>query len=383
MLKAPKNSVSRKSQIYNFLEHPRGLVANGVQVFIVLLIFSSLATVGVDFFRPMFYVQHRFIFEVLNNVALAVFTIEYVAKLFSAPNRRKFIRRPTSIIDFLAIAPSYLEIILPLLVDFQGLRILRLLRLFRLLRILKLFRYGDFLKKVLTFHDTIFEKILPVMGILAAVKGLIWFMESRGWWFAHIDLTGLFTTIGFALGIILSQKIGASYDKFINIEEAMVRIYGNLQTLSFVFTKNAKKQNPIITNWTKFFLDLLKDEDGDNRTLHAQNALLYNAVYQLKQESAELVILCGDIVQDASFCLSKKTRLTPRPYDLLLQQATVMYLVLMAIFIPGFIGLISLLIASYVLYGMYELTVDIDSILGGSHNLISINLDELESLTEK
>ncbi len=354
-----------------------------MQVVIILLILSSLGTLAIDFFQPMLYARHRLMFEVLNNVALAVFTVEYALRLFSAPNRRNFIRRPTSIIDILAIAPSYLEIILPLLVDFQGLRILRLLRLFRLLRVLKLFRYGDFLKKIFTFHNTIFEKILPVMGILAVIKSLIWLLESHGWWFAHIDLTGLFTTIGFALGIILSQKIGASYDKFLNIEEAMVRIYGNLQTLSFVLTKNAKKQNQIIINWTKFFLDLLKDEEGDNRTLHTQNALLYNAVYQLKQESAEFVILCGDIVQDASFCLSKKTRLTPRPYDLLLQQATVMYLVLMAIFIPGFIGLISLLIASYVLYGMYELTVDIDSILGGSHNLISINLDELESLTEK
>lgn len=88
-------------------------------------------------------------------------------------------------------------------------------------------------------------------------------------------------------------------------------------------------------------------------------------------------MLCGEITKDASFCLSKKTRITPKAYDTLLHQATMLYLLLIAIFIPGITGMISVIVATYILYGMYQLTQDLDSILGGEHNLINVDMSEL------
>jgi hypothetical protein len=380
-MKAVRDSLPSRAQVYHFLENPKGRAANLFQVFVVLLILSSVATVGVDFLDPIRYEQHKRAFEVLNNIVLAVFTIEFAIRLFTAPNRRKFLRKPNSIVDIMAIAPSYLEIILPLLVDIQALRILRLLRLARLLRLFKLFRYSSFFKKVFGFHGTILEKILPVLAMLTILKVIIWWLESQHLWFSNIDLNGLFTTIGFALGIILTQKIQVSYGKFITVEEAISRIYGNLQTLSSLFIEKSQQgQKKIIKNWAVMFLNLLNDEQGDNAMLHPQNTALYRAVSSVEEQPGELAVVCGDIIKDASFCLGKKSRLTPRAYDQMLQQQTVLYLILMAVFIPGLVGLISLIIATYVLYGMYELTVDIDSIIGGSHNLISVDLDELESI---
>jgi voltage-gated potassium channel len=79
--------------------------------------------------------------------SVAIFTIEYLLRLWSAPEdpllgdrsafhgRMRYAMRPLMIIDFFAIAPSYLAPFFPLF-DF------RVLRLFRLLRLLKIARYS-------------------------------------------------------------------------------------------------------------------------------------------------------------------------------------------------------------------------------------------------
>jgi voltage-gated potassium channel len=86
-------------------------------------------------------------FEVLEFASVGVFTIEYFARLWTAiedpavstegaiRGRLKVATRPMMIIDFLAVAPTYLAAISPL---FD----LRILRLVRLLRMLKIARYS-------------------------------------------------------------------------------------------------------------------------------------------------------------------------------------------------------------------------------------------------
>jgi voltage-gated potassium channel len=82
-------------------------------------------------------------FEILS---IAVFTVEYAARLWTAPEdpryakgavrgRLRYALRPLMIVDFLAFAPAYFLPFLPFLDS-------RLLRLFRLLRLLKIVRYS-------------------------------------------------------------------------------------------------------------------------------------------------------------------------------------------------------------------------------------------------
>ena len=193
----------------------------------------------------------------------------------------------------------------------------------------------------------------------------------------------LFAIIGFALGIILSQKIGVSYSKFIQVEEAAVRIYGSLSSLKLIMDKvRPGLGKEAIKNWVKVFLELLEDSKAQNYRLISANKELYDAVSELEQMPGEMATMYTNICQDADLCLSKKVRLTPKAYDTLLQQATILYLLLTAMFIPGFTGLISVLVASYILYGMYHLTEDIDSILGGDYNLVQIDISELKYLAK-
>lgn len=81
-------------------------------------------------------------FHIFDIISVGIFTVEYLLRLYLAPEdeefkarrnpRLSYVRSPFALIDFLAVAPFYLQAFVP--VD------LRVLRFLRLLRILKLFR---------------------------------------------------------------------------------------------------------------------------------------------------------------------------------------------------------------------------------------------------
>jgi voltage-gated potassium channel len=101
---------------------------------------------------PAVFDLHKEWFHAFDILSVAVFTVEYLLRLYLAPEDEEFKARrnarlayvvsPFALIDFLAVAPFYLQAFIP--VD------LRVLRFLRLLRILKLFRivipaYHEFL----------------------------------------------------------------------------------------------------------------------------------------------------------------------------------------------------------------------------------------------
>ena len=91
-------------------------------------------------------------FAVLDSIAVAVFTTEYLMRIYSCVEDPKFKRpyvgraryamTPGALIDFLAVIPFFLEALLHHLFD------LRFLRIFRMLRLLKLTRFSDATKLV-------------------------------------------------------------------------------------------------------------------------------------------------------------------------------------------------------------------------------------------
>ena len=105
-------------------------------VSIVLESFSSLAR------------NYRLLFRIFEGVSVAIFTIEYICRIWTAdllyPNekhpRLKYVTSFMAIIDLLAILPFFIPFVS---VDLRFLRMVRLLRLFRLLRVFKLKRYFE------------------------------------------------------------------------------------------------------------------------------------------------------------------------------------------------------------------------------------------------
>ena len=93
-------------------------------------------------------------FRLFDDISVAVFTIEFLLRLYSAPEanpeqpamsqRAGWFTKPTSLVDFIAIAPWYISLLTGGSLD------LRFVRILRVLRVLKLTRYNTAMK---TFSD--------------------------------------------------------------------------------------------------------------------------------------------------------------------------------------------------------------------------------------
>lgn len=82
--------------------------------------------------------------SLIDKIIVAFFTLEYLARLYAAPGRLKFIKSPLAVVDMAAIIPYYITLV------FEGARIpsFSVLRLCRVIRLMKLSRYSEGLKLV-------------------------------------------------------------------------------------------------------------------------------------------------------------------------------------------------------------------------------------------
>lgn len=120
-----------------------GRVTRWTHTVIVLLILVSVAAMVFESV-PHFADNWKPLLRAIEIVALVGFTIEFLLRIWSAPEatpylelhpaqaRWEYIRSPMAVIDFLSIAPLYLTFFEP--VDLRALLLLRLLRFFKLAR---------------------------------------------------------------------------------------------------------------------------------------------------------------------------------------------------------------------------------------------------------
>lgn len=123
-----------------------GTIHNIFEVFINVWVFISVTAVVLESVHSIDYSFHLQ-FVILDTVAVAIFTIEYVMRIYSSveepgfkgavSGRLKQAKTPSTVIDLLAILPFFLEVFLHHSFD------LRFLRIFRLARLLKLARGSD------------------------------------------------------------------------------------------------------------------------------------------------------------------------------------------------------------------------------------------------
>lgn len=115
------------------------VIENWIGLLIVVNLFTLVFEQVPGIFEP-----HRAWFHYFDIFSIAIFTVEYLMRLYLAPEDAEFKTRknprvsyvcsPFAIVDFLAVAPFYLQAFLP--VDLRVLRALRLLRILKLVRII-------------------------------------------------------------------------------------------------------------------------------------------------------------------------------------------------------------------------------------------------------
>ena len=241
---------------------------------------------------------------------------------------------------------------------------------------------------VFKFKNTIFEKVTPVVLLFIFLKLFIWYLESINMWFSTRNLWILFTIIGFALWIILSQKIWVTYWKYRELEEVMFKMHWKLSSFRF-YVKHAMKIQAWkiwISKWLSDFLNIYhKSNHENNRKLVEINEQFYKNIVHIWNTDLihhhRLTALLSQIFEDASFILSRKTSYTPVAYDNLLMHVTMMYLLMLTVFIPWIEGIVSVFIATYMLYWMYYVTYDFDLAIWNEDKktLIKLSAKKLEN----
>ena len=139
--------ISPRHRAYVMLEGGRtgGFFGHVIEAVLITLIVGNVAAYTLQSI-PSIDLQFSTEFLWLERISVAIFTVEYLARLWTAPEdptiprgrvrgRIAFLLRPMMVIDFLSIAPAYVALFIPF-ID------LRFLRLIRLLRLLKIARYS-------------------------------------------------------------------------------------------------------------------------------------------------------------------------------------------------------------------------------------------------
>lgn len=178
---------SFRARLYALLEPTghSGRIHAYVDNFIIFWVLLSIVSVilhSVDSLAELFAAE----FLVVDTIAFTVFTVEYFARLYTAPERPElkalrwkrfaYARSPVALIDLIAILPTIIEALVPNELD------LRFLRVFRLMRLLKLTRYTS---AAVTLYKVIARERQIIVAAGFVMLLLVVLTASMGYLFEH------------------------------------------------------------------------------------------------------------------------------------------------------------------------------------------------------
>ncbi len=113
-------------------------------------------------------------------IITGLFTIEYMLRLWSAKNRKKYVTSFYWIVDLVSILPAYIWLFLTWV---HALAVVRALRLLRIFRILKLNRYVSESNTMMKALQASWRKILVFLIAVTIIVTIAWsIMYLVEWW---------------------------------------------------------------------------------------------------------------------------------------------------------------------------------------------------------
>ena len=162
------------------------------KLFDIVLLIAILASVGVVMLDSVLYMrlQYGTIFRYAEWFFTILFTIEYILRLFSAPNRFRYTFSFFGIVDLLSVLPSYLSLIFGGVQYLLVIRILRILRIFRVLKLNTYMQQAGFLASALkTSQQKITVFFLSLVLLVTIFGSVVYVVEGPENGFTSIPIS--------------------------------------------------------------------------------------------------------------------------------------------------------------------------------------------------
>ena len=200
-----------------------------------------------------------------------LFTIEYILRVYSAKNRKKYIFSFMGIVDLLAIIPTYLMFIYPPIRYLLDIRVIRLIRIFRVLKLSNYVKGAYTMQIALrSSRPKIIVFLLSVSIVVILVGTLMYIIEgpengfnniANSIYWAVITLT----TVGYGniVPVTAMGKVLASCIMILGY--AIIAVPTGIVSSELTKNRSSKKQDTIIAK-EEVILNKIKDlEDKIDR----------------------------------------------------------------------------------------------------------------------
>jgi voltage-gated potassium channel len=288
-----------------------------LNLFLILLISLNVIAIFLETVDSI-YAQYERAFWYFEIFSVAIFTIEYFARVWSSVDleeaadsspirgRIKYMLTLLALVDLLAILPFYLGLYLP--IDLRFLRVLRLLRLFKLTRYSP--ALGALLDVIQKESDALLSAFVVLLMMLVISAGGIYLLENElqpetfgsmpnSMWWAIVTLT----TVGYG-DVVPITTMGKMFGGFIGlIGIGMIALPAAIMASGFAENIRGRKQqynhyiqrflkDGIIDENERWKLEELRKELGLDSDEALQ--LLDNTMQKIRHASPAKCPHCGE-----------------------------------------------------------------------------------------
>ena len=177
-----------------------------------------------------------------------LFTMEYILRIYSIRRVGSYIFSFYGIIDFLALIPTYLSILLPGAEVFSVIRVLRVLRVFRVLKLVQFMGEADqLLKAIVASKRKIFVFLFFIITLVTILGAFMYLIEGKASGFDSIPRSVYWaivtlTTVGYG-DISPDTNFGQAIAAMIMIMGySIIAVPTGIVTSAMFFTKDSTKQ---------------------------------------------------------------------------------------------------------------------------------------------
>ncbi|HYF69682.1 MAG TPA: ion transporter [Ohtaekwangia sp.] len=165
-------------KVYEIIFEADTRLGRAFDLILLLLIVASIGVIileSVEMFRVPFHQE----FLAIEWFFTIIFSLEYLARLWAVPNKKKYVLSFFGIVDLLSVLPTYLGLFFVGAHSLMVIRVIRLLRIFRILKLPRFVAGGQNLvhalnssrHKIIVFLFTVLTTVVIMGTVMYMVEG--------------------------------------------------------------------------------------------------------------------------------------------------------------------------------------------------------------------